>query len=41
MIKGGRELQGQTLYLPMADRTIAVTVTDTVFIDKEGERLRA
>ena len=30
---------GQTLYVPMPDRTIAVEVSDMVFIDKEGGRL--
>jgi sarcosine oxidase, subunit alpha len=41
IIKNGRERLGQKLYVPMLDRTIAVTVTDPVFIDKDGERLRA
>jgi sarcosine oxidase subunit alpha len=40
MIKEGQKQLGQKLYVPMADRTIAVTVTDPVFIDKEGKRLR-
>ena len=35
----GRALKGQTLYVPMPERTIEVEVTDTVFIDKEGVRL--
>ncbi|PWV97195.1 heterotetrameric sarcosine oxidase alpha subunit [Hoeflea marina] len=39
VVAGGRSLMGQTLYVPMPDRTIEVTVTDTVFIDKQGERL--
>ncbi|MGH6917626.1 MAG: glycine cleavage T C-terminal barrel domain-containing protein, partial [Geminicoccaceae bacterium] len=41
MVKRGRERLGQKLYVPMLDRTIAVTVTDPVLIDKDGERLRA
>jgi len=41
MVRRGRERLGQKLYVPMQDRTITVTVTDPVFIDKEGERLRA
>jgi sarcosine oxidase, subunit alpha len=40
MIKEGRRRLGQKLYVPMAGRTITVTVTDPVFIDKEGARLR-
>ncbi|NUS68075.1 MAG: sarcosine oxidase subunit alpha [Ensifer adhaerens] len=39
MVAGGRERVGQTLYVPMADRTIAVEVSDMVFFDKEGGRL--
>jgi sarcosine oxidase subunit alpha len=41
MVRRGRERLGQKLYVPMEDRTLAVTVTDPVFIDKDGERLRA
>ena len=39
LVAGGRERIGQTLYIPMKDRTIAVEVTDMVFLDKEGARL--
>jgi sarcosine oxidase subunit alpha len=39
LVAGGRERIGQTLYLPMADRTIEVEVTGTVFFDEQGERL--
>jgi sarcosine oxidase subunit alpha len=41
MVGRGRERLGQKLYVPMLDRTMTVTVTEPVFIDKEGERLRA
>jgi sarcosine oxidase subunit alpha len=41
MVEDGRGRQGERLYVPMLDRTITVTVTDPVFIDKDGERLRA
>ena len=41
MVKQGRARLGQKLYVPTQDRTFAVTVTDPVFIDKDGERLRA
>ncbi len=41
MVKEGRSLMDKTLYVPMFDRTIAVTVTEPVFIDKEGTRLHA
>ncbi|TAA64856.1 sarcosine oxidase subunit alpha [Shinella sp. JR1-6] len=39
LIAGGQARLGQTLYVPMPDRTIAVEVSDMVFIDKEGGRL--
>ncbi|MCB5204335.1 sarcosine oxidase subunit alpha [Neorhizobium sp. T786] len=39
LVAGGRSLIGQTLFIPMKDRTIAVEVTDTVFFDKEGGRI--
>jgi sarcosine oxidase subunit alpha len=39
LVAGGRARMGETLYVPMPDRTIAVEVTDAVFFDKEGGRL--
>ncbi len=39
MVAGGRNRMGETLYVPMADKTIAVEVTDMVFFDKEGVRI--
>ncbi|MCF3642490.1 sarcosine oxidase subunit alpha [Rhizobium sp. TRM95111] len=39
VVAGGQARLGQTLYVPMPDRTIAVEVTDMIFIDKEGSRL--
>jgi sarcosine oxidase, subunit alpha len=39
LVAGGQARLGQTLYVPMPDRTIAVEVSDMVFIDKEGGRL--
>jgi sarcosine oxidase, subunit alpha len=41
LVKDGRARIGDRLYVPMPDRMIAVTVTEPVFFDKEGERLRA
>jgi sarcosine oxidase subunit alpha len=41
LVKDGRVRIGERLYVPMLDRTIAVTVTEPVFFDQEGERLRA
>jgi len=39
LVEGGRNLVGETLYVPMPDRTIPVEVTDLVFFDKEGGRI--
>ncbi|WP_180901086.1 sarcosine oxidase subunit alpha [Martelella soudanensis] len=39
VVKNGHALKGQTLYVPMPDRTIAVEVVDTVFYDAEGARI--
>jgi sarcosine oxidase, subunit alpha len=41
LVMDGRARIGEKLYVPMPDCTIAVTVTEPVFFDKEGERLRA
>ncbi len=39
MVQGGRARLGETLFVPMPDRMVAVTVTEPVFVDPEGERL--
>ena len=39
VVVDGRARKGETLYVPMKDKTIAVEVTDTVFFDKEGGRI--
>jgi sarcosine oxidase subunit alpha len=39
LLDDGTNMAGQTLYVPMADAVIEVTVTDPVFYDKQGERL--
>ena len=41
IIKNGKKLKGKKLFVPMTDKTIKVTVSDTVFLDKEGNRLNA
>jgi sarcosine oxidase subunit alpha len=40
-IKNWKKLKGKKLFVPMPDKTIEVTVSDTVFLDKEGNRLNA
>jgi sarcosine oxidase subunit alpha len=39
LVAGGKTKIGQTLYVPMPDKTIAVEVSDMVFFDKEGGRI--
>ncbi|MET3661859.1 sarcosine oxidase subunit alpha [Aquamicrobium ahrensii] len=39
LVEGGRGRMGETLYVPMPDRTIEVEVTGMVFFDEKGERL--
>ena len=39
VLKEGKQLKGQKLLIPMIDKTIKVTVSDTVFLDKENERI--
>ena len=41
VVKNGKKLKGKKLFVPMPDKTIEVTVSDTVFLDKEGNRLNA
>jgi sarcosine oxidase subunit alpha len=38
LIAGGRDRIGETLHAPLADRTVAVEVTEPVLYDKEGSR---
>ena len=39
VVKGGFERKGQTIHAALADGNRPVTVTDTVFFDRQGERL--
>ena len=38
LLEGGRDRHGTTVYAPLIDRTVAVTVVDPVFYDPEGSR---
>ncbi|MFT3802412.1 MAG: sarcosine oxidase subunit alpha [Burkholderiaceae bacterium] len=40
LIEGGHERIGETVFIPMPDRSIRATVTGTVFYDPDGERLK-
>ncbi|WP_440923259.1 sarcosine oxidase subunit alpha family protein [Candidatus Pelagibacter sp.] len=39
VVKGGKNMLGQKLIIPMENKNINVTVADPVFLDKEGKRL--
>jgi sarcosine oxidase subunit alpha len=39
VVAGGRGRMGETLHVPMPDKTHRVTVVDTIFYDREGARL--
>ena len=41
VLKNGRNLKGKKLLIPMINKNIGVTVSDTVFIDKDNEKLNA
>ncbi len=41
LVADGRARIGHKLYVPLLDRTIAVTVTEPLFLDPEGSRLHA
>jgi sarcosine oxidase subunit alpha len=38
LVRSGRERIGQTLYVPLGDALVPVTVSDSVLFDKEGSR---
>ncbi len=41
LVSAGRARRGQILYVPLADRSIAVRVTEPVFYDSSGSRMHA
>ena len=41
VVKCGRKLNGKNLIVPMENKNIKVTITDTVFFDKQNKRLNA
>ena len=41
VLKGGKNMMGQKLMIPMEKKQINVTVADPVFLDKENKRLNA
>ena len=41
VVRSGKQMLGQKLFVPMESKTINVTVTDSVFFDKENKKLNA
>jgi sarcosine oxidase subunit alpha len=41
VVKGGKNMMGQKLFIPMENKNINVTIVDPVFFDKENMRLNA
>jgi sarcosine oxidase, subunit alpha len=41
VVKGGKNMMGKKLFIPMENKIITVTVADPVFLDKENKRLNA
>ncbi len=41
IVRSGKKLKGKKLIVPMENKNINVTITDTVFYDKENKRLNA
>ncbi len=41
VVRGGKNMMGQKLIIPMGKKNINVTVADPVFLDKENKRLNA
>ncbi len=41
VVKNGKKLKGQKMFVPTENKNIIVTITDTVFFDKENKRLNA
>ena len=41
VVRGGKNMMGQKLIIPMEKKNIKVTVADPVFLDKENKRLNA
>jgi sarcosine oxidase, subunit alpha len=41
VVRGGKDMMGKNLFIPMEGKSINVTVVDPVFLDKENKRLNA
>ena len=41
VVKGGKNMMGKKLFIPMKNKNINVTVSSTIFFDKENKRINA
>ena len=41
VVRGGKNMLGKKLYVPMEDRSINIIVVDPIFLDKENKKLNA
>ena len=41
VVRGGKNMLGKKLFIPMQNKIIKVSVADPVFLDKENKRLNA
>ena len=41
VVRGGKDMMGKKLFIPMEDKTINVNVSNPVFFDQTNERLNA
>ena len=41
VVRNGKNMMGQKLFIPMENKNINVTIVDPVFFDKENKRLNA
>ena len=41
VVRGGKNILGQKLFIPMENKNIKVTIVNPVFFDKENLRLNA
>ena len=41
IVRGGKNMMGKKLFVPMEGKSINVTVADPVFLDKENKKLNA
>ena len=41
VVKGGKNMMGKKLFIPMEDKTINVSIANPVFFDEENKRLNA